>query len=366
MSWSESLAKCRSWTGTCQRRNGPGRRTESYPRPTTSPIPRPGRSWAPEHGGRAGTRRTVDTRADVFALGSLLAAILTGKPAFLGTTARETIEKTAAAELTDVRTRLESSGADSELVAIARHCLAANALERPADARDVASEVAKYRAGVEARLQRAETERAEALVRVAEQRKRRRVVQMGAAIIAAVLVAGIVGTSIGLYSARQSANEERLAKIREGERADGEKLANEQTQKRLAQIERGVEQLGGLVRGLNPRWEEQNDPLLYDSAAYAKAVRTGGEKPWPIRRCAAANPGDTLWIWERAGRGGAPASAPRARSGWGQTIPIPSPRWTVCRVLPGGRPLRESTPCSMGSCCRGKEVSQPRQPHHAE
>ena len=35
----------------------------------------------------------VDVRADVFALGSTLAAILTGQPAFVGSSARETIEK---------------------------------------------------------------------------------------------------------------------------------------------------------------------------------------------------------------------------------------------------------------------------------
>ena len=35
----------------------------------------------------------VDARADVFALGATLAAILTGQPAFVGSTARETVER---------------------------------------------------------------------------------------------------------------------------------------------------------------------------------------------------------------------------------------------------------------------------------
>ncbi|MCS7047632.1 MAG: serine/threonine protein kinase, partial [Gemmataceae bacterium] len=65
----------------------------------------------------------VDARADVFALGSILAAILTGKPAFVGRTAQETIVKSAQADLADVFARLDACGADAELIAIARSCL---------------------------------------------------------------------------------------------------------------------------------------------------------------------------------------------------------------------------------------------------
>jgi serine/threonine protein kinase len=115
----------------------------------------------------------VDARADVFALGSILAAILTGKPAFVGTTARETISKAARADLADVIERLAYCEADTELVQLALRCLAANPEERFADGREVASAVASYQATVEARLRQAETAAAEALVREAEQRKRR-------------------------------------------------------------------------------------------------------------------------------------------------------------------------------------------------
>src|SRR5207302_792203 len=101
--------------------------------------------------------------------------------------------------------RLDGCGADADLVALARRCLAARADDRPADARQVAADVAAYRAGVEARLRRAETERAEALVREAEQRKRRRVVQRAGGLVAAVLVLGIVGTTLGLLRANAAA-----------------------------------------------------------------------------------------------------------------------------------------------------------------
>jgi tetratricopeptide (TPR) repeat protein len=133
----------------------------------------------------------VEARADVFALGATLAAILTGRPAFVGASAREVIDRAARADLADVRERLQSSAADGELIALALRCLSARAKDRPADGRAVASEVAAYRARVEARLKQAETERAEALVREAEQRKRRRTVQVAGCLLAVVLLAGL-------------------------------------------------------------------------------------------------------------------------------------------------------------------------------
>jgi serine/threonine protein kinase len=133
----------------------------------------------------------VDARADVFALGATLAEILTGQPAFVEASRRELIDRAARADLADVRRRLTNSGADGELIALALRCLSANVAERPVDGRAVAAEVATYRAGVEARLKQAETERAEALVREAEQRKRRRTVQVAGGVIAAVLLAGL-------------------------------------------------------------------------------------------------------------------------------------------------------------------------------
>jgi serine/threonine protein kinase/predicted RNA polymerase sigma factor len=133
----------------------------------------------------------VDARADVFALGATLAAILTGQPAFVGASKREVIDSAARADLADVRKRLTNSGADCELIALALSCLSADVAERPVDGRAVAALVAAYRAGVEARLKQAETQRAEALVREAEQRKRRRTVQVAGGVIAVVLLTGL-------------------------------------------------------------------------------------------------------------------------------------------------------------------------------
>jgi hypothetical protein len=183
----------------------------------------------------------VDARADVFALGSILAAILTGKPAFVGTTARETISKAAAADLADVQARLEACGADAELPAIARRCLAAQPEDRFADGREVASAVAAYRAAVEARLRQAETAAAEALVREAEQRRRRRLAVTLGGGIAAVL---LVGLAVSLWQMHRAIVAEGQAKANEQravENAEKERLAKVEAEEQRRQAEAAAE-----------------------------------------------------------------------------------------------------------------------------
>jgi serine/threonine protein kinase len=154
----------------------------------------------------------VDARADVFALGSILTAILTGQPAFHGATVRAIIEKAAAGDVAEALARLDACEADAELIAIAKRCVAARREDRPAAGRAVAEQVAAYRTGVETRLRQAETERAAALVRVDEQRKRRRQLLVWSGIAAAVLLVGIVGTTIGFFKAQNEADEKELAR----------------------------------------------------------------------------------------------------------------------------------------------------------
>jgi len=101
---------------------------------------------------------TVDTRADVFALGGILCTILTGKPPYTGLNGQAILSLAIDANLDGAIERLEACGADTELISLAKRCLSPEPAERPGTGKVVAEAVAAYRAGVEQRARRAETE----------------------------------------------------------------------------------------------------------------------------------------------------------------------------------------------------------------
>jgi serine/threonine-protein kinase len=130
----------------------------------------------------------ADERIDVFALGSILCEILTGRPAFAGRSSGEVQRMAARGDLTDALSRLEDAGADAELVALAKDCLAPEREDRPREAGAVAARVTAYLAGVQDRLRSAERERAVAEATAVEERKRRRL-QLGLAACLVILTA---------------------------------------------------------------------------------------------------------------------------------------------------------------------------------
>ena len=103
----------------------------------------------------------LDERCDVFALGSILAELLTGSPAFTGRSSAEIHRKASLGDVRETIDRLETCGADSELVALAKNCLLPELEDRPRQLRHLADRIAAHRTGVKERLRLAEIASAE-------------------------------------------------------------------------------------------------------------------------------------------------------------------------------------------------------------
>jgi tetratricopeptide (TPR) repeat protein len=133
----------------------------------------------------------VNERADVFGLGALLAVILTGKPPYVGESFEAVRVQAARGKLEDCFARLDACGAEPELIALCKRCLALEPKERPHDAGAVAQAVAGLRAAAEERARTAEREQAAAAARSAERRKRRRLWLGAAASLALAAIGGL-------------------------------------------------------------------------------------------------------------------------------------------------------------------------------
>jgi serine/threonine protein kinase/Tfp pilus assembly protein PilF len=189
----------------------------------------------------------VNERTDVFGLGALLAVILTGKPPYVGESAESVRVQAVRGKLEDCFARLDASGAEPELVALCKQCLAFEPADRLADAGAVAQAVAELRAAADERARRAELDRVKAEgdkvaaeLQAAEQRKRRRVQFVLASAVGLLLVSGggiaawLAVRAMGAEAfARQEAN--RAEEARSRTRAALDEVSSEAIETLLAQ-----------------------------------------------------------------------------------------------------------------------------------
>jgi hypothetical protein len=131
----------------------------------------------------------VDRRSDVFGLGAILCAILTGKPPYADISPEAVMRQACEADLADAYERLDKCGADAELIGLARACLSADRNDRPEDASVVEKRLTDYLASVEERFRKAERDRAAAEAGAREARRRMLWVAASAGLLLVALLA---------------------------------------------------------------------------------------------------------------------------------------------------------------------------------
>ncbi len=141
----------------------------------------------------------IDKAADVFALGAILACILTGKPPYVGSSSKSLQEMAENGDLKACYQRIEASGCDLKLQTILRSALAPRKANRTLDAATLALEIGGYIASVSDQLNEAKVESAAAKAREEEavkasvrlQRRSKIATAMATIAILASILAGV-------------------------------------------------------------------------------------------------------------------------------------------------------------------------------
>jgi tetratricopeptide (TPR) repeat protein len=216
----------------------------------------------------------TDARSDVFGLGGILAVILTGQPPFSGDSAETTRVKAALGDVADCLTRLDTCGAEPELVALCKKCLSPKPADRPTDAGEVARSVAGLRQAADERARLAELDRAATATRTAEGKKRRRVWAGATAAVAVAVIGGLTAVAaVGQAKNAELQTERDIARNAEADaRARGEE-ANRQrelAQKRLETASAAIEQV--MTRVAGEKWAQRPELLTERQEVLEEAI----------------------------------------------------------------------------------------------
>ncbi|MBS0262393.1 MAG: protein kinase, partial [Planctomycetes bacterium] len=186
----------------------------------------------------------LDERADVFGLGAILCEVLTGKPPYIGSDGTQVFRMASRGNLTDCFARLDDCGADTELIALTKHCLALEPHDRPRDAGVLAGRITGYLESVETKLRETELERAAQTARAEsegrrleqQQRSTHKLRKMLAGLAVVALIAGLACCAALIANMR--AND--LAEIATQKGAAAQASAAEAERQRTVAVQAGL------------------------------------------------------------------------------------------------------------------------------
>ncbi len=143
----------------------------------------------------------TNTMSDVFSLGAILCELLTSEPPYTGEHLDEVRQRACNADLQPAYDQLDRCGADSRLVAIAKHCLHPRAEERPKDGLQLFQQVNDFCSTFELELEEEKLQNQQRAIEIREARNRKKVWFVSS--ILAITLA-VVATFFGLIAKQQT------------------------------------------------------------------------------------------------------------------------------------------------------------------